>query len=258
KKAPLRQDQFGGVLGDPVIRNKTFFFVSYEGLRLRLPQVQVKTVPSLASRQSASGVLQQIYNAFPVPNGADLGGGFAQWVGGWSDPSTSNAGSIRVDHSISSKLTLFGRYNNAPSESVQRGSGAMAASNLFGTYLSAQTATVGLTWLPGPTLVNYLRFNYSRNGGDLRGSNDSFAGAKALDPAAIFPAGISSAQSEVQIYLNSAFDPFLSIGRRTTNRQQQVNLVDSFSWTRGSHQWKFGGDYRTLFPSQSYAPYDQF
>ena len=257
-KAPLRQNQFGGVAGGPVIHDKTFFFASFEGLRLRLPQVQVQTVPSLAARAQASGPVKDILNAFPVPNGPELGSGLAQWTGGWSNPSSSNAGALRLDHSFSSRLTAFVRYTNAPSESVQRGASARPASNTFGTYLSTQTVTAAATFLATPKLVNDLRFNYSRNGGDLLSATDSFGGATPLPASSVFPASVSSSQSEVQIYLTSAFSPLLSIGRRTTNRQRQVNLVDSVNYAAGSHQLKLGGDYRRLSPSTAYAPYDQF
>lgn len=65
-------DQFHGILacgtlGGRLIKDKTFFFFSYEGLRLRLPQVAVREVPSLASRQSASGVAAAILIAEGLP-----------------------------------------------------------------------------------------------------------------------------------------------------------------------------------------------
>src|ERR1700687_4939439 len=66
-KPPVRQNDFGGVFGGPIIKNRTFFFFSYEGLRLRLPFTVTAQVPSLQARQVATGALQQLMNAFPLP-----------------------------------------------------------------------------------------------------------------------------------------------------------------------------------------------
>src|SRR5438128_8341056 len=89
-----RQNDFGGTFSGPVLlprfgeggrqpgyngRNRTFFFFSYEGLRLRLPQFALTNVPSLALRQQAPPGMQPIVNAFPVPNGRDLGTGLAEF-----------------------------------------------------------------------------------------------------------------------------------------------------------------------------------
>jgi hypothetical protein len=52
-KPALRQNDFGGVLGGPIVRNRSFFFFSYEGLRLRLPQTKVEVVPSMATSRGA-------------------------------------------------------------------------------------------------------------------------------------------------------------------------------------------------------------
>src|SRR6266853_1458764 len=116
-----KQNDFGGVFGGPILNDKTFFFFSYEGLRLRQPVTQETVVPDLTSRQQAPAAVQPYLNAFPVPNGPAVGTGLAQFNASYSNPSSLNAYSIRVDHSINSKLSLFGRYNESPSKFAQRG-----------------------------------------------------------------------------------------------------------------------------------------
>ena len=64
-------DDFGGVFGGPILKDRTFFFFSYEGLRVRLPASFSRRVPSRSARQAATGVSQQILNAFPLPNGPE-------------------------------------------------------------------------------------------------------------------------------------------------------------------------------------------
>ena len=117
----LRQNDFGGVLGGPIKKDKLFFFGSYEGLRVRQPQVAQTYVPSLASRQNALADVQPLLNAFPLPNGPNLGNGDSGFSASYSDPSTLNSYGIRIDYLLSPKVTIFGRYSDAPSNMVQRG-----------------------------------------------------------------------------------------------------------------------------------------
>src|SRR5262249_50416976 len=120
-KPAERQNDFGGVLGGPILKNRTFFFFSYEGLRLRQPVTQQTTVPDTASRQEAPAAMQPYLNAFPVPNGPELAPGIAQFNAGYSNPSNLDATSVRIDHVFNSKLTLFARYDDSPSTLRQRG-----------------------------------------------------------------------------------------------------------------------------------------
>src|SRR6202046_3672606 len=76
-KPEERQNDFGGVLGGPIIRDRTYFFFSYEGLRLRQPQSQETVVPDSASRQLAPSALQPYLDAYPIQNGPELGNNFA-------------------------------------------------------------------------------------------------------------------------------------------------------------------------------------
>src|SRR6201987_5442415 len=107
KKPALRQNDFGGVLGGPVIKDKLFFFGSYEGLRIRQPQIANTYVPSQATRQNAPDAVKALLNAFPEPNGADLGNGTAGFAAEYSDPSSLDSYSGRLDYLLSRRVTLF-------------------------------------------------------------------------------------------------------------------------------------------------------
>src|SRR6266511_3120872 len=87
-KPAERQNDFGGVFGGPLRKDRTFFFFSYEGLRLRQPSTQQSVVPDNASRQSAPSAMRPYLNAFPIANSASLGGGLAQFNASYSNPST--------------------------------------------------------------------------------------------------------------------------------------------------------------------------
>src|SRR5262249_6729398 len=119
-KPESRQHDFGGVFGGPLVKDRTFFFVSYEGLRLHQPSTQESVVPGLAARQPAPARMQPFLNAYPLPNGGALGPGQAAFNASFSSPSELDAYSIRLDHEINSKLHLFARYNYSPSSLDQR------------------------------------------------------------------------------------------------------------------------------------------
>src|SRR5271170_1093589 len=122
-KPAERQNDFGGVFGGPLVKDRTFFFFSYEGLRLRLPSTQETVVPDTTSRQLAQamglGILPYL-NTYPVANGTELGAGLAQFNSTFSNPSSLGAYSIRMDQVLTSKINLFGRYNYSPSSLDQR------------------------------------------------------------------------------------------------------------------------------------------
>ena len=262
KRPPERQNDFGGVFGGPIIKGRTFFFFSYEGIRLRLPLSVVTVVPSTASanpslnRQAAVVGVQPFLNVFPIPNGPDLGNGFAQFNASYSDPSTVNATSIRIDHAINSNLTLFGRYNYAPSESVVRQG---VASNIEPIQVNTQTFTLGLTQGLSAQVSNEVRANYSNSRSVVRFAFDNFGGAVPLSAStesAVFPSGFSSANSLLSFIISGASNFF--VGKNLTNEQRQLNFVDNVSVTHNTHQLKFGVDYRWLAPFSSPRPYSQF
>src|SRR3984893_11509864 len=95
-KPEERQNDFGGTLSGPILKDRAFFFFSYEGLRLRLPQTTLTTVPDVNARQSAIAAVQPFLNAFPRRNGPDdLATGVAQLNATYSNPATLDAYSMR-------------------------------------------------------------------------------------------------------------------------------------------------------------------
>jgi len=260
-KPEERHNDFGGVFGGPVLKDKTFFFFSYEGLRLRQPFTQQSVVPDNASRQSAPVAMQPFLKAYSVPNGAQVGPGLAQFNASYSNPSSLDAFSIRVDQVIGPKLNLFGRYNYSPSSLDQRAAlfttPALSTTQLVSS--SVQTFTVGVTQLIKPAIGNEVRVNYSN---DRLGTNfdvDNFGGAVPLPDSLLFPPGFSSTNSGFLFLINGVGE--YGQGKSATDEQRQVNLIDNVSLTKGVHQMKFGVDYRWLAPFSSpffYRTFVQF
>src|SRR5580704_7938630 len=155
RRASLSMQDFAAALGGPLRHNRTFFFLSYEGMRLSQPFVWRQPVPSLAAREAAPAWVQPVLNLFPAPNGPGLGNGLAQWTAGVSRPSRLDTGGARLDHAISSRLTAFGRYSDSPS-STEFGSSQV---NFLDVH--SKGVTLGLNFRARPDLLFDLRFNAS-------------------------------------------------------------------------------------------------
>ena len=257
-KPEERQNDFGGVFSGPVIKDKTFFFFSYEGLRLRQPLTQQTAVPDNTSRHQAPARIQPYLNAYPVANGAELGAGLAQFNGSYSDPSSLNTYSIRFDHAVNPHISLFGRYNYSPSDLTQRGPAASVARVLSQTERvssAVHTFTLGLNQLITSQISNEVRANYSNQRISTKYVIDNFGGALPIPDSLLFPDGFSSNNGQYQFYVGGAGQYFQ--GKNATDEQRQLNFVDNLSVLKGAHQLRFGADYRWLAPFSTPYSYRQ-
>jgi Carboxypeptidase regulatory-like domain/TonB-dependent Receptor Plug Domain len=259
-QAELRQHQFGAALGGPVVipglyqgRNRTFFFASYEGLRLKLPTTQNTFVPAMRIREEAAEVLKPFLAAQPLPTGPEeispVTGeptGRAPFVVGVSNTTTQDGTSVRIDHTLTGRVQLFGRWNHAPSSTDVRDVGAHIERNQIGLT----TVTLGSTTTLTSQLVHELRFNMSSGTAREINIHDSFGGAVPVTNAQ-FPGGKEYAEQDMIFYADPARTlvmGYLELGPDDTNRQKQWNLVTSLSWLRGGHRLKVGLDWRQLRP----------
>ncbi|MEJ7605780.1 MAG: hypothetical protein WKF37_05830 [Bryobacteraceae bacterium] len=253
KRPALRQNDFGFTLGGPALvpklydgRNRTFFFVSYEGLRLIQPVISVPSrVPSLAARAQATGMLKSLLEAYPLPVAAPLADAPAEtpYVTSFSNPSKLNATSVRLDHSFAQRFSVFGRYNYAPSENRERGRFVTPS---FVAVLPGrtETATVGSTTIVSPSLTNDVRFNWSRATASQIYEQDTFGGAKILPRDILFPSFADPATSLYFVAIGGNDENSISPGTFSRNTQRQINLVNTTSWNAGPHALKFGVDVR--------------
>src|SRR5437763_8469478 len=235
-KPEERINDFGGVFGGPVIKDRTFFFFSYEGQRLRLPKTSITNVPSLADRQAPTPTnIQPFLNAYPLPNVSPT-----QFAASFSNQASLDAVSLRLDHKVNDQLNVFGRYDYAPSDSLTRGPTPPNVTNR--AFVDTQTLTLGTNWNVTQVANNDFRFNYSRVAASSSQALDGFGGAIVPPDASLFPAPITRAQG------NFAFVIFglssWSVGKNGDNLQRQFNIVDNFSLQKGQHSLKFGMDYK--------------
>jgi hypothetical protein len=259
-KVPLRQNQFGGTFGGPLLlpgydaRNRTFFFLSYEGQRLRQPVTGIANVPSLRLRAIASPSTRPLLDAFPQPTGPEHIGanpftgagigptGLAPFNYAYSNPARMDATSLRLDHSVNRALTLFGRFNEAPSFTSGYGGGAQHTY----TRTATRTLTVGSTWMLSPRMTNMFRLNYSRQLGQLEWMPTTVNGAVPIENA-LLTSGLGG-EAEASMFLGNTQLRLFS-GDQVRNFQRQLNVVNGFTWMVGAHQLKFGFDIRRMSPT---------
>jgi len=257
-KPALRQNDFGGVFGGRIIKDKLFFLGSYEGLRVRQPQVANTYEPTLATRQSAPAAVQPLLNAFPKPNGKDFGNGTAQYTASYSDPSTLNAGGIRIDYLVSKDVTIFGRFNEAPSSLGQRGAGILQQNynNVLNSNYLTRTLTFGSDQVFASRLTNETRFNYSRSRSSSINTLDNFGGGEPPPDSVLYPSIAPSKNSFFWFYADTTpYGIRYFNGNLGDNLQDQINVTDNLSHSLGPHQLKFGVDYRRLKTTSGIVPY---
>ena len=118
-KPEFRRNQFGFTLGGPIIRNKTFFFGSYEGLREFKGITTVSVVPDADARAgrlpgqapvAVNTLSRQILDLYPAANGRNFGDGTAEFTGTTNRISGDDFFTMRVDHNLSSSDSMFVRY----------------------------------------------------------------------------------------------------------------------------------------------------
>ena len=250
----VHQNDFGATLGGPIEiprmyegKKKTFFFISYEGLRLRQPQeAGINYVPDSGLRAASPAPLQQALNAFAIANGPEAGNGMAEFISSWSNPSSLDTGSIRVDHDLSERLRLFFRFSDTPSFANTRATGPFATPSMEKTSsYTSRTYTMGADSLLANRLGNDFRLNYSSNKTENNTVIDDFGGAAPVDLAKLTSLGPTASPSIVILY--GGYQVALAQPKESAV-QRQWNVVDSATLSWKQHEFKIGVDYRRLNP----------
>ncbi|MEW5980907.1 MAG: TonB-dependent receptor [Acidobacteriota bacterium] len=256
-KPKLRQHDFGGTFGGPILKNRTFFFASYEGLRLSQPFITTAYYLTKEARALVADVWKPYVNSTPIPTGPVGPSGLtASHQLSGSLPANQDALSVRVDSAITPRINVFARYNHAPSTST---TGAYPEGRKD-TFSNNETLTAGATITIGSNKVNDLRVNWSRSLSGQTQYSVAIDGAVVPEESQVLPRGFSLKDTQLwTMGITMPGDPYYvpmsgRWGAFSDNKQQQINVVDTLSWTLGRHTAKFGFDWRRLLPEPAFTP----
>ncbi|MBI4463383.1 MAG: TonB-dependent receptor [Acidobacteria bacterium] len=160
---PFKRNQFGFMLSGPVRKDKTFFLGSFEAMRDRLTENQVDFVPDESVRQGLIGPVHPrvapYLALYPLPNSGQSRGGIGEHVSPVFLPTSENFFTIRVDHQISERNSLFARYTFDDASDLQNWNFARFPRK---TNSRQQYLTLVGSRIFNPSVLNSFRFGYTR------------------------------------------------------------------------------------------------
>ena len=215
---PFQLNQFGVNLGGPILKERTFFFANYEGLRQRQTETFIGFVPSAAYRASVSPLVATLVSGFPAGTSATADPNIDQWTTEQKTISDENSLMARIDHRFSNRTTVFGRY------SFDRATGTD----------------------PGETGITGLKF---------RPSNLALHAQHIFSPNVVNELSFGVNKSLLDNTRRGPFDEQITIpgfvalvgSQDTIENGRSYGIVDNLSIVKGRHNIKVGGEVRRIF-----------
>ena len=266
------RNQFGGSLGGPIVKDRTFFFLDYEGRRIGEGITRTANVPTALERVgnfSQSGlrlipidlytqapfpnfIIPQnrisptalaIAALYPLPNRSVLG---QNYVASPVQTDRNDQFDVRLDHQLSRASQLAVHYSFGDLDDFEpfgAGNSAPAVPG-FGNRIPrrAQNFMLGDTHVFSSALVNEVRLGFNRVSLAVNQQNQSNNLNKAVGLPVISTNPRDTGLSQIGVV------GFSTLGDELNNPQRQAastyQIVDNLSWSHGRHLIKVGGEYR--------------
>jgi hypothetical protein len=269
----LRQHQFGGSVGGPIIRNRTFFFGAYEGIRAFVSNSNLvsspatvslggdpeQSIPDAIAALAARGIAVSALSRNLIGTGTFTGNGSFPGLFPGNDgsnpagPTQVSAGFpnlnrmdnfiVKVDHQINQKNTVSGRYFFGDSLQTEQDITVLRPEWRSTSDLNAQVVGVNWVWTVNERLVNEAKFGYNRFWQAIQTADHD------KDPLATY--GINTGVIDpVNFGMPTiVISGFNQLGGNRgwpllTTPNQTTQFVDNLSYTLGNHTIRFGGEFR--------------
>jgi len=155
---PFTLNQFGVNVGGPIVSQRTFFFVNYEGIRQRQTRSFTRAVPSAAYRAGVTTSLAAVVATYPQGTARTSNADIDDWVGNEEVTNDEDAGLFRVDHRFSDKTNVFLRYNFDKADLVNPGDTGSTTN-----YIRPANFTVQVQHIFGPSVVSETKFGFNQS-----------------------------------------------------------------------------------------------
>ena len=226
---PLERNQFGGYLGGPIVKDRTFFFGSFEGLRQDRGVTTIATVPSRATRARTdiSLVTRPYLLLYPEPNGRETGatGLYSTQI---TSPTTENYAVGKVDHTLSAGHSVSVRYSWDKAQVDQDTPIPFWTTD---TRTKTWSFVAEHKWVLASNRLNVAKIAWNR----AYEATDNIEKI-AFDPKLFFIPGTRFANISV-----SGINP---IGPDTNTPTfvdlKSLQFIDNFTWSHASHNVKTG------------------
>ena len=251
KKNPLHRNQYGGTLGGPILKDRMFFFLSYEGFRQIAPTVSTTRVPTATERASVTDpISQSLLQFWPAANFTPSSGSSNNFIANVGASTFDETGLAKVDYNFSERDHLTARWAQYGGTVFTPGALPLLGGNANSPV--SESGVLDYTHTFSPRLLNEVRFGFSRNKTFITVQDSGFNAATVFVDSSgnPLPGIVDGSTNKLDsglptIGVSGGFAPLGSTSNlpqgRITNTYEifdNMSLIAPFGASR--HSWRWG------------------